>query len=162
METCRLIYRSIATAEVVSNETLREIEAAAAKNNGATGVTGLLVLAENVFLQVLEGSPGVVNTLYLGIAMDKRHRAVELVTYESRVQPLFTEWSMRLVDLYDLPGEKRALMAEKYGDGKGGVRVPAELQRVYALLFDAQHICSNTPWRLATDGAATPQASRKS
>jgi hypothetical protein len=162
MDTCRLIYRSIATAEVVSNETLRQIEETASRNNGSSGVTGLLVLADNVFVQVLEGSPSVVNALYLSIAADKRHRQVQLVTYEPQVQPLFTDWSMRLVDLYDLPGEKRLLMADKYGDGKGGIRVPSELQQVYALLFDARYLCGNTPWRLTEVDSDEPAAERKS
>jgi len=162
MDTCRLIYRSIATAEVVSNETLREIEKTASENNESLGVTGLLVLADNVFVQVLEGPSSVLNRLYLGIAADKRHRQVELLTYEPQVRPMFSDWNMRLVDLYDLPGEKRALMSDKYGDGKGGVHVPSELQRVYALLFDALYLCSTRPWEPIVDDDEEQPASGNS
>jgi hypothetical protein len=148
MESCRLIYQSIATAELVDNETLREIEQQALANNAAQGITGMLVLVDNVFVQVLEGEFSAINALYHRIAADKRHQSVELRSFEPAATPLFSDWHMRLVDLYDLPGERRALMAEKYGDRGMRIRVPGALQRLYAFLFDAQHICTTTPWHL--------------
>jgi hypothetical protein len=53
-------------------------------------------------------------------------------------------------------------MADKYGDGKGGIRVPSELQQVYALLFDARYLCGNTPWRPAEFEGEEPAAKRRS
>ena len=146
MQTCRLIYRSIATDEFVSNEMLRDLENSASQKNAGQGITGLLALAGNVFVQVLEGESAEVNALYHRIAADSRHGDVQLLSFESAVTPLFGDWSMRLIDLFDLPGEQRVVMAEKYGDENGDIRVPEELPRVYALLLDAKHICTNTPW----------------
>ena len=153
MKLCRLIYKSIATAEVVSNETLRDLESKATESNSAKGITGLLVLAGNVFVQVLEGSAVDVTRLFGAICADNRHRQVELVTFEATASRLFDEWGMRLVDLYDLPGEKRALMTAKYADDKGEISVPRESHLVYAFLLDAKHICVNAPWNINDSGA---------
>jgi len=117
MKLSRLIYKSTATADVVSNRSLRDIEELASAANAEKNITGLLVLTGNVFLQVLEGSPRDLTTLFGNIVADKRHRAVELVTFEPIRARCFDEWSMRTVDLYDLPGDRRALMAAKY-EGK--------------------------------------------
>ena len=146
MTLCRLIYKSIATAEVVSNETLRDLESKAVESNAAKGITGLLVLTGNVFLQVLEGPAVDVTELFGRISKDKRHRRLELITFEPKVSRLFDEWGMRLVDLYDLPGEKRALMAAKYAGENGEIGVPGDQHLVYAFLLDAKHACVSAPW----------------
>lgn len=49
--------------------------------NADQGISGLLVLTGNVFVQVLEGAAQEVTGLFARIAADKRHRAVELVTF---------------------------------------------------------------------------------
>lgn len=147
MSLCRLIYKSIATAEIVSNETLRSLEDRSSESNSGKKITGLLVLSGNVFLQVLEGSPADVTSLFTSISLDKRHRQVELVSFELTASCLFDEWGMRLVDLYDLPGEKRALMATKYANEKGEIVVPSDPYLVCAFLLDAKYSCSSAPWK---------------
>lgn len=104
MALCRLIYKSIATAEIVSNETLRDIESKARENNAAKGITGLLVHTGRTFLQVLEGAPADVTELFGRIWSDSRHGQLELISFEPTASRLFDQWGMRLVDLYDLPG----------------------------------------------------------
>lgn len=157
MKLSRLIYKSIATAEVISNRTLREIEEKASAANAKNHITGLLVLTGNVFLQVLEGSARDVTALFGNIIADKRHRAVELVTFQPIAGRCFDEWSMRTVDLYDLPGDKRALMAAKYGGKDGVITVPDDEYLIHAFLLDAKFVCSSTPWKLTdgTDGSVT-------
>lgn len=59
MNLCRLIYRSVATAEMVSNQTLRDLEAKAFAANSEHGITGLLVLSGSVFFTGTRGrQPG--------------------------------------------------------------------------------------------------------
>ncbi len=151
MKSCRLIYRSISTAEVVSNQTLRDLERKSSERNAKEGITGLLVLSGNIFLQVLEGSALDVTGLFGRIIPDKRHRQVELVTFESGIERYFDDWNMRLVDLDDLPGEKRTLMATKYAGKDGAILVPTDVHLVYAFLFDAKHLCLSAPWSLGGD-----------
>ena len=152
MKLSRLIYKSTATAEVISNRTLRDIEEQASAANTEKGITGLLVLTGNIFLQVLEGSSGDVTALIGNIIADKRHHDVELLTFQPIGVRCFDEWSMRSVDLYDLPGDRRALMAAKYGGTDGVIAIPDDEHLVHAFLLDAQFVCSSTPWKL-TDGS---------
>jgi len=147
MSRCRLIYKSTSTAEVVSNKTLRNLEQRASDNNKRKGITGLLVLTGNEFLQVLEGGAADVTHLFGQICSDSRHHGLELITFELEVLPLFNEWGMRLVDLYDLPGDKRALISQKYAGKDGEICVPNDPHLVYAFLLDAKHVCTSTPWR---------------
>lgn len=147
MQPCRLIYRSVSAEEIISNETLRDLETNSAAANAKHGITGLLVLSGNVFLQVLEGAGRDITELFGKIICDKRHQRVELITFESAVERYFEDWNMRLVDLYDLPGDKRALMASKFNSDNGNIVIPNSLHAVYAFLFDVKHLCSSTPWR---------------
>jgi hypothetical protein len=132
---------------MVSNETLRDLEAKSSAANAKHGITGLLVLSGNVFLQVLEGTGRDITELFGRIICDKRHQLVELITYETAIERYFDDWNMRLVDLYDLPGDKRALLASKYNSDNGNIVIPSSLHTVYAFLFDVKHFCSSTPWR---------------
>jgi hypothetical protein len=163
MKLSRLIYKSTATAEVISNRTLRDIEEQASAANTEKGITGLLVLTGNIFLQVLEGSSLNVTALFGKIIGDKRHHDVELVTFQPIGARCFDEWSMRTVDLYDLPGDRRALMAAKYGGKDGVIAMPDDEHLVHAFLLDARFVCSSTPWKLP-DGSdqSAPSAERSS
>jgi hypothetical protein len=51
----------------------------ARENNGDRGVTGMLVFVDDVFIQVLEGSRGVVSSLLSSIMRDERHSDVHIV-----------------------------------------------------------------------------------
>ncbi len=163
MKLSRLIYKSTATAEVISNRTLRDIEEQASAANTEKGITGLLVLTGNIFLQVLEGSSRDVTALFGKIIGDKRHHDVELVPFQPIGARCFDEWSMRTVDLYDLPGDRRALMAAKYGGKDGVIAMPDDEHLVHAFLLDARFVCSSTPWKLS-DGSdqSAPSAERSS
>ena len=151
MRLCRLIYKSLATAEVVSNRMLRQLEQQAVAANAQQDTTGLLVLTGNVFVQVLEGDSREMTSLFTKIAGDNRHRSVELLSVRAVDKRLFKDWSMRAVDLYDLPGEKRALMAAKYEGKDGMILVPDDEILVNAFLLDARFICSSSPWQTGRD-----------
>jgi len=64
------------------------------KNNPARGVTGLLCVTENLFLQVLEGGRDEVCELFNAIVRDVRHRQVRLLSYEEIAQRRFGNWTM--------------------------------------------------------------------
>jgi hypothetical protein len=142
----RLIYKSIATDEVVSNKTLQDLESQATWSNGEKGITGLLMLSGNAFLQVLEGQAHDLTELFGRIMQDRRHHQVELITFEKIFERSFSDWNLRLVDLHDMPGQQRALMSTKYRKSEGNIAIPEELNEVYALLLDARFICLSAPW----------------
>ncbi len=156
MKRSRLIYTSTATAEVVSNETLNDLADRAAKANAERHITGLLILSGNRFLQVLEGPHRHVHALSRNIVRDPRHHDVELISFEPVDTPYFDDWSMRLVDLYDLPRQPRDYLAAKYRHKDGNILIPDRLHEVYALLLDAKALCLSTPWQPPIPGDTGP------
>lgn len=85
----------------MSNEDLFSLVEKAAENNKREGIAGLLLLAGDRFLQVLEGPVTAVNALFQRICHDDRHHTIELISYEPAAESYFEDWNMRLVDLYD-------------------------------------------------------------
>ncbi len=147
-KSCRLIYRSAASEQTLSNEALARLQQGATEKNARFGVTGMLVLSGDQFLQVLEGDADKVNQLYARIVVDPRHHSVELISYEQITQRFFDTWAMRLVDLYDLPLQPRQFLMKKYSSLDGVVQIPDQLNLVYALLLDAKLFCLSEPWSL--------------
>ncbi len=141
MARCRLIYTSVSTEDVMSNEALTELLEKSARNNLRKEITGLLLLSGNRFVQVLEGDSQVVNELYGKIFQDARHHQVELLSYELTETAYFSDWSMRLVDLYNLPMSSRRFLMEKYSHHDGEVEIPVNFQEVFSLLLDARVLC---------------------
>jgi hypothetical protein len=147
VENCRLIYKSRASTDVVSNEAINHLVEQSAQANEARQITGLLLLSGNRFLQVLEGPYHDVNRLYGNIMRDTRHRDVELVAFEPMESRYFEEWNMRLVDLYELSKYPREFIAAKYKYRDGVILIPERLHEVYSLLLDAKALCLTTPWK---------------
>lgn len=137
---CRLIYKSETSWDLLSNETLRELAETSAKNNAEKEITGLLILAGESFLQVLEGPVDEVNELYLKISKDSRHGSLRLLTYEQIVSGLFTDWSMHVVDLHDLPLVQREFLAGKYPAAGGLISIPDDDRLALSLLLDARQL----------------------
>lgn len=143
---CRLIYASTASEKFMSNDALRGLVQQCAENNRRAKIAGLLLLAGDQFLQVLEGPSKAVNALFRKICVDKRHRDLDLLSFESIGPAYFDNWSMRLVDLYDLPMGSRQIFMRKYQHENGVIHIPARLHEVYSLLLDAKAMCQSTLW----------------
>ncbi len=146
MTQCRLIYQSTCSERLIDNADLRELVQKSAEHNRTAGITGLLMLSGDQFLQVLEGPADAVNRLFGRIIRDRRHRDVRLLSFEQIGPTYFEDWSMHLVDLFDLPKAPRELLARKYRSREGAVQIPERLHEVYGLLLDARHICLSRPW----------------
>lgn len=69
------------------------------RNNPRLGITGLLCVSDNVFIQVLEGGRDAVNELLWTIARDPRHTNVRLLAYEEISERRFGQWTMGHVNL---------------------------------------------------------------
>ncbi|WP_372983018.1 BLUF domain-containing protein [Marinobacter sediminum] len=103
LKFCRLIYYSSASSHLTEREVDAILDEAIARN-GKCGITGLLAYDAFHFMQVLEGDEEAVNKLYMGIAADPRHHDVRLILYQQIDEPRFSEWSMALAKLPDVPG----------------------------------------------------------
>jgi hypothetical protein len=125
---------------LLSNETLLELCKTSAAKNARLGITGLLLLSGEAFLQVLEGPSDAVNELYLRIARDGRHGRLRLLRYERITKRTFEDWAMHVVDLDDLPMEKREFLRFRYPTEDGSVVVPDDDRTALRLLLDVKKL----------------------
>lgn len=110
----RLMYASRAT-RALGDADLTAILKASREHNPSDGITGLLCLAEGVFVQVLEGGRGPVNARYKRIIEDPRHQEVTLLGYEEITERAFPGWTMGQVNLHRL---NQALLLKYSETGK--------------------------------------------
>jgi hypothetical protein len=91
---CLYASRSVAAADAIDR-----ILEQSRRNNPAIGVTGLLCVAENIFLQVIEGGRDEVCELFGAIVRDDRHEQVRLLLYEEISERRFGNWTMGQVSV---------------------------------------------------------------
>ncbi len=94
----RCLYASRA-AQSLDGASLDEILDQSRRNNPALGITGLLCVADDVFIQVLEGGREEVCDLYNAIVRDGRHEQVRLLVYEEIQEREFGAWTMGQVNI---------------------------------------------------------------
>ena len=68
-------------------------------NNPRLGVTGLLCVADNLFLQVLEGGRDAVCERFNAIVRDDRHDHLRLLVFEEIGERRFGNWTMGQVSI---------------------------------------------------------------
>lgn len=140
MRKCRLIYESKATDALLENNVLNDLVTLASERNSVSGITGLLVVSGTNILQALEGPTRFVNQLYNKIVADDRHTDIELISYETIDSALFYDWTMRLVDLGNVPDPVKKLMMQKYPHIENVITVPNDSINALSLLIDARNI----------------------
>jgi hypothetical protein len=92
----QIIYSSEAATPMQTDD-LQELLDHARRSNAAKGITGALVYAEGIFLQILEGDKVLLLDLMAKIRRDVRHESV-LVLRESEVPTaIFGSWKMAYV-----------------------------------------------------------------
>lgn len=94
----RCLYASRAAAPVTP-DLLEGVLEASHRNNPAAGITGLLCLADGIFIQVLEGGRAAISARLARIMSDTRHREVQLLSWEEIPERKFGTWSMGRVDI---------------------------------------------------------------
>ena len=94
----RCLYASRSTAPltpVIMDAILEQSR----RNNPRLGVTGMLCMSDEVFIQVLEGGRDAVCELYKTISSDVRHTNVRLLVYEEITERRFGHWTMGHVNI---------------------------------------------------------------
>ncbi|MBT9391972.1 BLUF domain-containing protein [Hymenobacter sp. NST-14] len=89
----RLVYHSQATHLLRPAALTALLEKARAHNQGQW-LTGLLLYAENQFMQVLEGPEPALTALYAKIKVDPRHREVQTLHFAPVERRAFPDWRM--------------------------------------------------------------------
>jgi len=96
---CLYASRSI---EPLSGPLLGSILEQSRKKNPALGITGLLCVSKDLFIQVIEGGRDEVCDLFNAIVRDDRHQQVRLLIYEEISERQFGNWTMAEVNISNL------------------------------------------------------------
>ncbi|MDR9405322.1 MAG: BLUF domain-containing protein [Halothece sp. Uz-M2-17] len=113
MVLCRLIYASEAIAGLAYPE-LKDIMEKSEKNNTPVGITGMLCFGNDKFLQILEGERSQVSATYERILQDDRHYKSEIIEFVEIESRLFTNWSMKVVQMGEQFPKKLKELSLKY------------------------------------------------
>jgi hypothetical protein len=89
----QLVYVSAAST-ALSDTDLNQILDASRRNNRPRDITGMLLLIDQGFLQVLEGPKQAVLEVFARIGADKRHSALRVLVQHEAPERLFPNWSM--------------------------------------------------------------------
>jgi Sensors of blue-light using FAD len=94
--TYQIIYSSEAATPMQTDD-LQELLDHARRSNAASGITGALVYAEGIFLQILEGDKGLLQDLMAKIRRDVRHESVFVLREGEVPAAIFGSWKMAFV-----------------------------------------------------------------
>jgi Sensors of blue-light using FAD len=103
LQITRLVYSSRhATCE---SKALENIVTTSHKNNARDLITGVLVVGDSSFFQLIEGSRDAVSKCFKRIMADSRHDDVQVISCGDVSKRLFPDWKMRMVCLSRIKGE---------------------------------------------------------
>ena len=128
-----LIYKSRSKG-LANWDLVESILASSTRNNPANGITGVLVVTETHFLQVLEGPFEPLNETFDRIARDTRHGGTQLISFAEIKERKFADWAMHGIGLFDLNRELKSSLCLKFGEDNGNVRLPSTAHEVMDLL----------------------------
>ena len=93
MSLQELIYTSLAEP-VNARRDVSDILGWSEKYNASAGITGLLLFDGSRYIQILEGDPKTVDTLFKSISNDTRHFGIELLHTGQIEERSFRQWRM--------------------------------------------------------------------
>ncbi|MEL7214987.1 MAG: BLUF domain-containing protein [Pseudomonadota bacterium] len=117
-----LIYRSYARPPWMGDRTLNDIAAESHAFNGQNNISGVLLFADGVFIQVLEGSTVDVLKLTARIAADRRNERLRALWHGVIEERRFPEWNMGCFDVTETPEAIGTVMTtlDAAGEGRDG------------------------------------------
>ena len=91
MTLIQCIYSSSASNPELGTRDLHEILEVSRLNNAALGITGMLILDEGSFFQVLEGEANTIDELFQKLHKDSRHSRINMLISEPIEERSFAE-----------------------------------------------------------------------
>jgi hypothetical protein len=128
-----LIYKSRCMGQA-NWDLVESILVSSTRNNSANDITGVLVVTETHFLQVLEGPFEPLNATFERIARDTRHAGTQLISFMQIKERKFADWAMHGIGLFDLNRELNSRLCSKFGEDNGIIRLPSTAHEVMELL----------------------------
>lgn len=95
MEILQLVYLSTCSSRVDIEAEGESIARSAVQANSRLNVSGALIYCQGHFIQLLEGRPEEVYTVFGKIAADKRHYNICTILRQPATKRLFEDWSMQ-------------------------------------------------------------------
>ena len=89
----RCLYAS-RSVEPLTSIVIDSIVEQSHRNNPSRGITGLLCVFDDIFVQVLEGGRDAVCDLFNTIVRDQRHNTLRLLSFEEVSERRFPQWHM--------------------------------------------------------------------
>lgn len=93
MNLIRTIYVSTASPDL-GPDGVADIMEVAVRTNLRLGITGMLILVDGCFMQVIEGQEDVIDAMMLRLFSDPRHSGVTVLVRETIESRSFSRWSM--------------------------------------------------------------------
>lgn len=112
MELTKLVYSSNHSG--LSAGAVESIQRSSNFNNDRDEITGVLVVGEEDFLQILEGERSAVAECFMRIMKDNRHKDVRVLLALEQSQRSFSKWGMFCIRASK---ENRSLISPYYVDG---------------------------------------------
>lgn len=130
-DLCFLMYASAARGGLDPRAIDRILEVSR-RNNATYGITGVLLMVDLHFLQVLEGPPDAVRTTFAKIAQDPRHGSVLKLMERPVGHRCFGDWEMgweRLTIDRAVPNKPDGIFDLTYGAllSKAAAALPPEV-----------------------------------
>lgn len=94
----RCLYASRSVGQI-STKTVEAILEQSRRNNARFGITGMLFIADDMFIQVLEGGRASIGALLNRIMRDERHERIEILLFDEIFERQFANWTMGWIDL---------------------------------------------------------------
>ena len=98
----------------------------ARRNNRRDGITGALICRQDIYLQMIEGEPGVIDAAFARIAVDNRHLAVTELWRGDVTARLFPDW-----DMLDDPARSWLWSADEVAHSAVTAAEPHQLRAVF-------------------------------
>lgn len=98
----QMVYTSRLTVPLASRAAfLNEIRATSLRNNPPRGITGGLLIAADLVVQLVEGPRDSISTLMATLRADERHAGIEVVHDTVSPERDMPEWAMAVRDVTD-------------------------------------------------------------
>ena len=106
MQLTRLVYTS--NHGGTTNDAVENILLMSRTNNERDSITGVLVVSDEDFMQLLEGGRTEVAECMMRIMKDERHQSIHILLASEVEARLFPKWSMRCISASEIDEKIRA------------------------------------------------------
>lgn len=111
----RLLYRSEMDTGPDSESRIAAVLTSARRNNRVSGLSGVLLAANGIVIQILEGPPEPLEATFERICCDLRHRNVKLLEFSPIEERGFPDLGMRRIPV----SEESRLLVHALQSGEG-------------------------------------------